>query len=92
MTRAIRASSGCHGTSVRWKRPPIFDQLQAWGEVERVEMFSTFNMGLGMIAVVGRGDVAAALKLLADRGVQAWEGGAIEAAEAGKEAEAIIEP
>jgi phosphoribosylformylglycinamidine cyclo-ligase len=84
-TRAVLRES-------RWQRPAIFDQLQAWGEVERAEMFSTFNMGLGMIAVVAKGDVAPALKLLAERGVQAWEVGAIEAGTPGKEAEAIIEP
>ena len=72
-----------------WKRPAIFDQLQAWGQVERAEMFSTFNMGLGMIAVVAKSDVARALQFLGDG---AWEVGVIEAGEPGAEAEAIIEP
>ncbi|MBL8951411.1 MAG: phosphoribosylformylglycinamidine cyclo-ligase [Myxococcaceae bacterium] len=72
-----------------WQRPDVFDRLQAWGQVERAEMFSTFNMGLGMIAVVSRSDVSAALKHL---GEGAWEVGVIEAGTPGQEAEAIIEP
>jgi phosphoribosylformylglycinamidine cyclo-ligase len=72
-----------------WPRPPIFDQLQAWGQVERAEMFSTFNMGLGMIAVVAKADVPKALQSL---GAGAWEVGTIEAGAPGREAEAIIEP
>jgi phosphoribosylformylglycinamidine cyclo-ligase len=75
-----------------WKRAPIFDVLQRLGDVERAEMFSTFNMGLGMCVVVAQADVAAALALLTSRGAQAWEVGKIVAGDSGAEAEAIIEP
>ncbi len=73
-----------------WTRAPIFDVLQRLGDVARAEMFSTFNMGLGMCAVVAAADVKAALALLDGRGVQAWEVGKIAAGKAGAEAEAII--
>jgi len=73
-----------------WKRAPIFDVLQRLGDIERNEMFSTFNMGLGMCVVVAPGDVKAALDLLKARGVPAWEVGRIEAGTSGAEAEAII--
>jgi phosphoribosylformylglycinamidine cyclo-ligase len=77
----------------QWTKPAIFDVLQQWGDVERSEMFSTFNMGLGMIAVVPRADVSKALKLLKRRRVQAWEVGHIEKAKrSNTEPEAIIEP
>ena len=75
-----------------WKRPPIFDVLQRLGEVERSEMFSTFNMGLGMTVVVSPDQVKPALELLAARGLQAWDVGLIEAGTPGIEAEAIVEP
>ena len=32
-----------------WEVPPIFDIIQAEGNVEREEMFRVFNMGLGMV-------------------------------------------
>jgi phosphoribosylformylglycinamidine cyclo-ligase len=62
----------------RWPRPPIFDLVQREGGVERDEMFRTFNMGLGLVAVVAPGDEAAAHALLAKRGLASWTVGAIE--------------
>jgi len=35
-----------------WEPPPLFAHLQKIGEIEREEMFSTFNMGIGMIAFI----------------------------------------
>jgi phosphoribosylformylglycinamidine cyclo-ligase len=35
-----------------WEVPPLFTHLQTLGSLDRDEMFSTFNMGIGMIAVV----------------------------------------
>ena len=62
-----------------WTRPPVFDWLQRLGGVSDAEMDSTFNMGLGMVAVVPPAAVQPALALLARRGVQAWEVGRVEA-------------
>jgi phosphoribosylformylglycinamidine cyclo-ligase len=75
----------------RWTRPPIFDVLQRLGGVARDEMFSTFNMGLGMTLVVAPEHVEPALALLRARGLAAWEVGAIEASDA-PEPEARIQP
>lgn len=49
------------GTAVRINRksfevPPIFHFIQAEGKIEDREMFTTFNMGIGMILVVQRDD------------------------------------
>jgi phosphoribosylformylglycinamidine cyclo-ligase len=49
---------GC-GAAIRkgsWPVPPVFDLLQSRGGVEEAEMFKVFNMGLGMLVVVGRSD------------------------------------
>jgi phosphoribosylformylglycinamidine cyclo-ligase len=35
-----------------WQIPPLFEHLQALGNVDRDEMFRTFNMGIGLIAVI----------------------------------------
>jgi phosphoribosylformylglycinamidine cyclo-ligase len=72
-----------------WKRAPIFDLIARLGGVAREEMFSTFNMGLGLIAVVAQADVPAALRVLHERGVQASEVGRVEAGQG--EATAVIE-
>ncbi len=73
-----------------WKRPPIFDLIASGGEVQRDEMYATFNMGLGMIAVVSKSDAAAAIRLLKERETAAWEVGHIERST--REPCAIIEP
>lgn len=35
-----------------WPKPPLFEHLQQLGSVTQDEMFRTFNMGIGMVAVV----------------------------------------
>lgn len=35
-----------------WKIPPIFPMLQRLGEISTEEMYRTFNMGIGLLAVV----------------------------------------
>lgn len=44
--------------------PPIFERLQAWGAVSDREMYQTFNMGLGFVALVHKDDEAEALRVL----------------------------
>jgi phosphoribosylformylglycinamidine cyclo-ligase len=39
-----------------WEIPPLFDYLQRIGNVQTDEMFRTFNMGIGMVAVVAPDD------------------------------------
>src|SRR6266852_4950208 len=73
-----------------WKRPPIFDLIASGGEIQSDEMYATFNMGLGMIAVVSKSDAAAAIRLLRDRETAAWEIRHIERST--REPCAIIEP
>ena len=64
-----------------WPRPPIFDLIAAEGPVEEAEMERTFNMGIGMIAVVAPGDAAATLALLEREGHRAFEIGRTVAGE-----------
>ena len=55
-----------------WAPPPIFGLVAGLGAVSREQMELTFNLGVGMVAVVPGERSAAALQLLADRGVPAW--------------------
>jgi phosphoribosylformylglycinamidine cyclo-ligase len=72
----------------RWPRPAIFDLVEKEGQVPRDEMYRTFNMGLGLVAVVAPGDEAAAHAALSARGLAAWTVGQIER---GGEGEATCE-
>ncbi|HEY8211303.1 MAG TPA: phosphoribosylformylglycinamidine cyclo-ligase [Myxococcaceae bacterium] len=63
----------------RWPRPPICDLIGRLGGVARSELYATFNMGLGMIAVVPPDAVPAAIRAAGSCGVPAWEVGRVEA-------------
>ena len=41
-----------------WEVPPLFTWMCETGGVARAEMLRTFNMGIGMVIAVARGDVA----------------------------------
>ena len=55
-----------------WTPQPIFGFLAAHGGVAQQDMDKTFNMGVGMAAIVPADAVDAALALLAGRGLPAW--------------------
>ncbi len=61
-----------------WQMPAVFDWLQQQGNVERNEMFRTFNCGVGMVLVVAQADADAAIRQLRDLGETAWLIGQIE--------------
>lgn len=58
-----------------WTPQPIFGLVARLGRVSRAEMERTFNMGVGMVAIVDRAGTDRVLTLLADRGVPAWVAG-----------------
>ncbi|HUO78673.1 MAG TPA: phosphoribosylformylglycinamidine cyclo-ligase [Steroidobacteraceae bacterium] len=47
-----------------WQRPPVFDWLQATGNIDETEMHRTFNCGIGMTVCVPPASVAPALARL----------------------------
>ena len=49
-----------------WDIPPVFQWIQQTGGIDDDEMFRTFNMGVGLVAVVSRSDVDTALDANAD--------------------------
>jgi len=53
-----------------WSRPVVFDWLQRAGNVERDEMYRTFNCGLGMTLCVAAGDTERAMEILRASGEQ----------------------
>lgn len=55
-----------------WAPQPIFTLIAHDGSVQWRDMEHTFNMGLGMLAVVSATDADRALGILSERGVDAW--------------------
>ncbi|MBT3529881.1 MAG: phosphoribosylformylglycinamidine cyclo-ligase [Gammaproteobacteria bacterium] len=62
-----------------WSRPEIFNWLQQKGNVEDMEMYRTFNCGLGMIICVAPDSAQKALDILNRESQQAFLVGSISA-------------
>lgn len=65
-----------------WTPASIFGLIGHRGRVERDELERTFNMGIGMVAVLSAADVDRALAILTARHMPAWVIGEIEVADA----------
>ncbi|MCI0485575.1 MAG: phosphoribosylformylglycinamidine cyclo-ligase [Blastocatellia bacterium] len=55
--RILPAGTAVEIASGSWPVLPVFDLLARVGNVTEQEMYRTFNMGIGMVAVVSPGDV-----------------------------------
>ena len=51
-----------------WSLPPLFDYLRKKGSVSEAEMLRTFNVGIGMVVMVGSEHRSEALELLSHDG------------------------
>jgi len=70
--RILPKGSAAHFKLESWQMPAIFPLLQKGGNVEQDEMYRTFNMGIGMVLAVDKGDVDDILSRLQGLGEQAW--------------------
>ncbi len=55
-----------------WKVPGVFQVLQEAGSVAPVEMYRTFNMGVGMVVICAPSDVKDVLSAASLAGVSGW--------------------
>ncbi|WP_312097956.1 phosphoribosylformylglycinamidine cyclo-ligase [Corynebacterium dentalis] len=68
-----------------WTPAPVFRTIARLGQVNQEEMEKTFNMGVGMVAVVAEDDAERALAMLTARHIDAWRLGEVRPAEDGAE-------
>jgi phosphoribosylformylglycinamidine cyclo-ligase len=77
-----------------WTPATIFDLIARLGTIARPEMERTFNLGVGMLAVVAPEHERETVARLTGRGVPAWRCGQVEESyvrgEAGTTAEAVV--
>jgi phosphoribosylformylglycinamidine cyclo-ligase len=64
-----------------WPLPPIFNLLQERAQITEREMFTTFNMGIGMVMIVAPEYETATRNHLAEHGIMAQRIGAIRDAD-----------
>jgi phosphoribosylformylglycinamidine cyclo-ligase len=55
-----------------WTPAPMFNMIASQGRVERAEMEKTFNMGVGMVAILDPEDADRALAMLTARHLRGW--------------------
>ena len=61
-----------------WFVPEIFRKIQRKGKIGEIEMFRTFNMGLGMVIVISPEDYAAAKKIFGKWKIDSWIVGSVD--------------
>jgi phosphoribosylformylglycinamidine cyclo-ligase len=76
--------NGCAAVldTASWREPALFSWLQQHGNVDRMEMYRTFNCGVGMVICVPPTEVGVAIATLEAHGETAWRIGHIDALEA----------
>ncbi|WP_209124788.1 phosphoribosylformylglycinamidine cyclo-ligase [Alkalihalobacillus sp. BA299] len=70
--RMLPEGVGAHIDFGSWPIHPIFELIQQQGEVSGKDMFSTFNMGIGMAIVVSEDELQPVLQKLEDSGEKAY--------------------
>ena len=61
----------------RWTVPPVFRLIQSVGDVPEDDMRRTFNLGVGLVAIVPAEHVGRALAVLGALGTPAFEIGRV---------------
>lgn len=64
---------------------PVFKLMQKLGNIEEKEMYNTFNMGIGLVLVVNKGEAEDVLDTLGDLGEKAYIIGSVVKGEGGIE-------
>jgi phosphoribosylformylglycinamidine cyclo-ligase len=72
LSRVLPEGTGAVLDRTTWTPPPIFTLLATRGNVAPPDMEQTFNMGVGMAAVVSPADAGKALRTLTTRNIKAW--------------------
>ncbi|MEW6608748.1 MAG: phosphoribosylformylglycinamidine cyclo-ligase [bacterium] len=62
-----------------WEVPWIFNEIQNRGEIQDLEMYRTFNMGIGMVIIVSEKEFSSAMKKLDSLGEKTYLIGQIKA-------------
>ncbi|KAG8219646.1 phosphoribosylglycinamide synthetase [Butyriboletus roseoflavus] len=77
--RVLPEGLGCYIDASAWQLPEVFRYLMKKGGIAPLEMARTFNMGIGLVVIVGRDDRESALNALRtqDPGAPVYEIGQV---------------
>ncbi len=88
--RILPAGCDAHISKDSWPILPVFTYLQEKGNIDIAEMFRTYNMGIGMMAIVSENNVEDLLHQFKALGEQPYLIGEIRAAKAGNSGKGVI--
>ena len=77
LSRVIPDSCQVNIDRATWRPAPIFRFIERLGGISQFDLEATFNMGVGMVAVVAPDSADEALGLLAARGLRSWACGSV---------------
>lgn len=83
--RVLPKNSKAMINSGSWTIPAVFQWLQDTGNVDLIEMYRTFNCGVGLVICIPADQEQQALECLAEHGENAWVIGSIAKALDGEE-------
>jgi phosphoribosylformylglycinamidine cyclo-ligase len=72
LARVLPPGATAHLDRATWAPGPVFDLVARTGGVGRAQMELTFNLGVGMVAVLPSAMADDAVTVLAERAVPAW--------------------
>jgi len=75
LARVVPESVSVRVDRATWSRPPIFSLVGELGGVAQSDLEQALNIGVGMVALMAPDDADAAVRLLAEHGVDAWIAG-----------------
>jgi len=83
LPRVLPKGLAAHVRLGTWEIPEIFLALQRYGEVDDDEMLRVFNMGVGMVLIVGSDSLGAVLEALRKAGQRAHPMGMVQKGKGG---------
>jgi phosphoribosylformylglycinamidine cyclo-ligase len=89
LPRIMPADTRANINCASWNWPPVFEWLMQNGNIDRQEMYRTFNCGIGLVLIVAAEHADASIRTLNALGEQAWHLGEINPAADG--AQVIID-
>jgi phosphoribosylaminoimidazole (AIR) synthetase len=78
--RVFAEGLGCVIDRATWKPQPVFEWMRKLGQIEEIEMYRTFNMGVGLVIVAAAGleqEIAGAIAAFPK--LRVWKMGVVEA-------------
>jgi phosphoribosylformylglycinamidine cyclo-ligase len=79
LPRCLSADRSIHVDLQSWQVPPAFEWLAAAGNVAPVDMFNTFNMGIGYVVIVPAPAVNDSIEFFQAQGIESYAIGTVVA-------------